>query len=309
MRTIHFTWGDQEDYIISKYNFQMPKDHDTSPQPFDIEKAKGYEAVTVKVGSSVRKNEIDILAENGCKMIVIRCAGFDMVDVDYATQKGLKVYRVASYSPESIAEFAITLMLSLARKMTLQRDQHSNGKNGRTLKNMGLLLKGRVLGLHGYGKIARHVAKIARDGFGMTVQFFDPYFTADSPDTKLENLQDLYATSNIVSIHVPLNDETKGSVNASLFDNVKEDFMLINTARGLIVNSADIKELFKAGKIQYLGIDVWNSDDAYDPELLTDRSIQTDHVAFFTETAIYQQVLQSMESLNGEPRKENILPR
>lgn len=308
MKTIHFTWGDQEDFIVNKYDLKLPEDHDTLSTPFDIEKAIGYEAVTVKVGSFIGKDEIDTLVKNGCKTIVIRCAGFDMVDVDYAVGNGIKVYRVASYSPESIAEFAITLMLALTRKIMIQRDQHARGQNGRTLKNMGLLLKGRTLGLHGYGKIARHVAKIARDGFGMQIQFYDPYFQGKSPDQQVNDLKSLYSSSDIVSIHVPLNDETKGSVNSDLFDDVPEDFMLINTSRGLVVNSGDIKQLFKKGKIQFLGVDVWNADDSYDEELLTDRSIQTDHVAFFTETAIYQQILQSIESLNGEPRTVNVLP-
>ena len=230
-----------------------------------------------------------------------------MLNVEYAKKLGIKVCRVASYSPESIAEYVFALLLNLCRKMNHERNKHQNLQNGRTIKSMGFVLKNKTLGLYGYGNIAREVAKIARDGFGMKVVFFDPYVSFSDLDTKIETLSELFSVSNIVSIHVPLNQETRYSVNASVFENIKsENFTLINTARGEIVKSDDLVEFLNNGKIKYFGTDVWGDDDKFDVRLLTENTFQADHVAFLTEEAVLSILSQTKESIEN-PRTENIL--
>lgn len=122
------------------------------------------------------------------------------------------------------------------------------------LESMGLCLRNKVLGLHGYVRIARELTGIARDGLKMRIQFFDPYVTS-AKDNKVSTLEELYSTSDIVSIHVPLNQETQNTVNSKLLSLVKKDFILVNTTRGLIVNTEDILQELQKGRIYY-GCDV-----------------------------------------------------
>jgi D-lactate dehydrogenase len=308
MKTIFFEWADYEQLVTEKYSLNLPKESKYMNENFEINNALGFEAVSIKTFSRISHTDLDKLKENGCKIIALRVAGFNMLDVDYATKIGLKVCRVSAYSPESIAEFAFALILNLARKISINQKMHKDSNNERKLPQMGFLLHGKTLGLHGYGKIARDTAKIARDGFGMKVLYFDPFFRGESPDTRIENLKDLYASSNIVSIHVPLNDETKGSVNKDTLQSLKPNFMLINTSRGPIVNSSDVKELWQEGKIEYLGVDVWDEEDNFVTEFLSETSIQTPHVAFFTEEAVLSMVSQTLEAIRGNIKPENILP-
>jgi lactate dehydrogenase-like 2-hydroxyacid dehydrogenase len=173
------------------------------------------------------------------------------------------------------------------------------------LESMGLCLRNKVLGLHGYGRIARELAGIARDGLKMRIQFFDPYVSITT-DKKISTLEELYSTSDIVSINVPLNQETQNTINSKLLSLVKQDFILINTARGLIVNTEDLLQELQKGRIYY-GCDVWREHDDFDSELISDRTIQTNYLAFFTQEAVLAIILQTLESYNGNPRKENIL--
>lgn len=308
MKTIFFEWSDYDQAVATKHNIQLPPDSTTTEDTFSLEAAKGYQAISIKVFSRISNQDLDTLKANGVEVIALRVAGFNMLDVEYADKIGLKVYRVAAYSPESIAEFAVTLMLALARKIPLNLKYQQQGRNARDLTQMGFLLKDRKIGLHGYGKIARATAKILRDGFGAKVSYYDPFFTAESPDTKVESLEELYSKNQIVSIHIPLMKETEKCINYSLLKNTPKHFMLINTSRGGVLCNDSVKQAMKEGKIEFLGVDVWGDNDSMDPDLLSDKTIQTYHVAFFSEEAVYSMITQAIESIMGNPRSENVLP-
>ncbi len=308
MKIVFFEWSDFEDFIANKHKINFPKESKFVGDRFDIKLIdKDTTAISIKDFSHIDKSGLDMLKKIGIRKIFLRIAGFNMLDVDYAKSIGLKVYRVAEYSPESIAEFAMALILLLARKINVQRRYHTKGLNKRNLDLMGFLLRDKILGLHGYGRIARSLAQIAREGFRMKVLFYDAYFRDATIDERVNSLQELYSRSDIVSIHVPLTKETYKIVNRDLLNNIKENFMLINTARGMIVDKKDILELFERGKVKYLGFDVFGEDDKFDPRLLTDDSFQSYHSAFFTDTAVYQMLKQTSENIFGKARQENIL--
>jgi lactate dehydrogenase-like 2-hydroxyacid dehydrogenase len=142
----------------------------------------------------------------------------------------------------------------------------------------------------------------------MQVSFFDPYFKGETVDKKVENLQDLYSQNQIVSVHTPLMDATAKCVNYDLLKNTPQHFMLINTSRGGVLCNDSVKKAIKEGKIEFIGVDVWGEDDAMDKELLTDKSFQSYHVAFFTEEAVYSMITQCLEAIEGKTRPENVLP-
>lgn len=307
MDTVFFEWSDFEQKILEQSKLNLPLNTKFFADKFNISNAIGFKNISIFVDSKITNEELLELKQAGTQKILLRCAGFNMLDCNYAKEIGIEVFRVASYSPESIAEFVFALILMLARNLNLQQELHTQFKNQRSINAMGFTLKGKTLGLHGYGKIGKEVADIARNGFKMNVQFFDPFVKDEQPDKQLNSLEELYLTSDIISIHVPLITETKGIVNAALLSNVKERFMLINTSRGEIVNSVDIENLIRSKKIDFFGTDVWQSDDKFDPDLLIDNTFQSYHVAFFTEEAVLSILNQTIENLNGSAKKENII--
>lgn len=308
MKTAFFEWSDYDDFVAKKYQIPFPEGVDLIPEEFSLEKAKGYEVISIKAFSEVSDPELEELAKTGLKMVLFRVAGFDTLNVDLATKLGVKCYRVSAYSPESIAEYAVALILNLARRMNVQREQHRTLANKRDLNSMGFLLRGKTVGLHGYGKIAQEVAKILRDGFGMKITFFDPYYKGETVDERLTDVKDLYRRNRIVSLHIPLNKETAGTINKELLSDVPANFMLINTSRGGLVNQTEIKDLLRRRMIDYLGTDVWGDEDDFDPELYRYDTFQSYHIAFFTEEAVEEMISQTLESLSGKPRPENVLP-
>jgi D-lactate dehydrogenase len=305
MKAVFFEWQDYEQSVAEEFAIDFANT-DFVTETFSLAKAQGYEVVSIFVDSRITNAELDQLAQAGTQKFLLRCAGFNMLDVDYAKKLGMQVVRVASYSPESIAEFVFALILPLARKLNVQRRLHAIGSSVRTVESMGFTLYGKTLGLHGYGKIGRKTADIAR-GFGMRVIFFDPYITTPQLDQQVASLEVLYAESDIVSIHMPLNAETKGCVNAKLLANVKPNFMLINTARGPIVDSDDLLPLIESSKVDYLGTDVWRDTDEFDRALLRDDVWQANHVAFFTKEAVKSILEQTKQSYSGQVAAENAL--
>jgi len=317
MRTFFFEWQDFEALVAENAHMHFGDKAEFTDEVFSLGKVNGHEAISIFVDSRISDLDLLALKEKGVKLITLRCAGFNMLNVEKAKELGIKVTRVASYSPESIAEFVFSLILTLARKLPRQREAHQKGDQKRTVADMGFTLRGKTLGLHGLGKIGKEVADIASLGFKMQVVFYDPFISQDQIDEytsprkgvykKVDTVAALYKQANIVSIHVPLMDTTANSVNAELLSLVTENFMLINSARGGIVHTEDMLNAIKSGKVQYFGTDVWGAEDKFQKELLAENTVQTNHVAFFTEEAVHSIVAQTLESLSDQARPENIL--
>jgi len=306
-QTIVFEWSDFEQYIFAKEEMRWSARFESGK--FRINLAKGYPSVSIFIESKISNKELDELARNGTRYIAIRGAGHDMLDIEYAKSIGIGVYFVASYSPESIAEHAFALLLNLVRKLNIERRHHASLQHIRTIQSMGTTLKGKRIGLYGVGRIGSVMAKIA-DGFSMEVGFYDKYVDALLAATKLNSLAELFQQCDIVSIHVPLTPETEQSVNADILAQAKPGLILLNTARGDIIDDQAVLHALDKGIIAGLGVDVWDSgkvDDKFDARLYRDNVIQTHHIAFFTYEAVKEIVKQTILNLQGEGDPRNTL--
>ncbi len=307
-KTIVFEWSDYEQSVYTKENLDWDSAR-FEPGKFDLHMAEGYPCVSIFVDSKITNQQLDDLARNGTRYIAIRSAGFDMLDVEYAKNIGIGIYHVASYSPESIAEHAFALILNLVRKLNVERRHHAELETIRTIQSMGFTLHGKRIGLYGVGRIGSVMAKIA-DGFGMQVGFYDKFVDKIPAATKLNSLPDLFSLCDVVSIHVPLTAETKQSVNWEIISKAKPGLILINTARGDIVDSKAVIKGLDQGILGGLGADVWDSgkvDDLFDPRLFRDNVIQTHHVAFFTYEAVAEILQQTIANLGGKGDPRNLL--
>jgi D-lactate dehydrogenase len=258
-------------------------------------------AVCVFVNDTVSAPVIDQLAELGVRLIALRCAGFNNVDLGRAAEKGITVARVPAYSPYAVAEHAVAIILTLNRKTHRAFNRVREG-NFALDGLLGFDLHGKTVGVVGTGKIGAIFAKLMI-GFGCRVLAYDPYPNDECVAAGVEyrELNPLLAESDIVSLHCPLTPSTKHVVGATAIEAMKPGVMLINTSRGALVDTRAAIEGLKSGKIAYLGIDVYEEEGDLFFEDLSGRVIQDDvfarlttfpnvlvtaHQAFFTREAM-----------------------
>jgi D-lactate dehydrogenase len=263
--------------------------------------SRGAQAVCVFVNDVVDRSVQEILAAAGVRIVALRCAGFNQVDLEAAADLGLEVCRVPAYSPDAVAEHTIGLILTLNRKIHRAYARVREG-NFSLDGLLGFDLKGRTVGIVGAGKIGMAVARILR-GFGCRVLVHDP----DGPkavaeiSAELVDFPDLLALSDIVSLHCPLTTGTRHLIDAAAIDRMKPDVMLINTGRGALVDTRALITGLKSGAIGYLGLDVYEEEGDLFFENMSDRILQDDvfarlltfpnvlitgHQAFFTAEAM-----------------------
>ena len=274
--------------------------------------AQGKDAVCIFVNDECDRQVIDLLAEYGIRLIALRCAGFNNVDMTAARGR-IPVVRVPAYSPHAVAEYAVTLMLSLNRKVyrSVYRTREGNFK----LKGlMGFDMYGKTAGLIGLGKIARELVKILR-GFGMNVVAYDPYpdrLFAEEQRISLVTLDELYAKSDIISLHCPLTDDTKFIINAESIGKMKQGVMIINTGRGKLIRTEDLIEGLRTGRIGSAGLDVYEEEQNFFYEDRSDKMIDDDklalllmmpnvivtsHQAFFTREAMHNIAVTTLQNI------------
>ncbi|PVY41208.1 2-hydroxyacid dehydrogenase [Pontibacter virosus] len=285
--------------------------------------AKGYEAVCIFVNDTANSEVLRLLAEQGVKLIALRCAGFNNVDLEAAAALGMKVVRVPAYSPYSVAEHTLALILTLNRKT---HRAYNRVKEGNFALNglMGFDLNGKTVGLIGLGKIGLVTAKILK-GFGCRVLGYDIEKRDEFDEIGIEfsDLATLYANSDIISLHCPLTPQTHHIINKQTIAQMKPGVMLINTSRGALVDTKAVIAGLKSGHIKYLGIDVYEEEADLFFEDLSDRVIQDDvfmrllsfnnvlitgHQAFFTSNAlnsIASVTLQNIEDFEQGRKLEN----
>jgi D-lactate dehydrogenase len=264
--------------------------------------AEGFPAVCIFVNDSADAKTLESLAANGTKYLLLRCTGFNQVDLKAAANLGIKVARVANYSPYSVAEHAVGLVLTLNRK--LHKAYNRVREDNFSLDGlMGFDLHSRTVGVIGTGKIGMIFAQIMH-GFGCQLLGYDAYpnpaFEAIGAARYVE-LSELLENADIISLHCPLLPSTEHIINANAIDQMKPGVMLINTSRGKLIDTKAAIEGIKSGKIGYLGIDVYEQEDDLFFEDLSDTVIQDDtfqllqsfynvvitaHQAFFTRDAI-----------------------
>ena len=240
---------------------------------------KGYDGVCVFVHDDLDEETLAILAKNGVKFVVLRCAGFNNVNLSVAAKYNIKVYRVPAYSPEAVAEHAIALILTLNRKTHKAYNRIREG-NFSLERLRGFNLHGKTIGVIGTGKIGSIFAKNMK-GFGSKIIAYDKFENQEIIELggTYVPFEKLLEKSDIISLHCPLNPETKHIINKESFKLMKDGVMLINTSRGPLINTIDTIEALKSGKLGYLGIDVYEQEEQLFFKDLSESVIKDDIIA------------------------------
>ncbi|MEH2197388.1 2-hydroxyacid dehydrogenase [Nostoc sp.] len=264
--------------------------------------AAEFPAVCVFVHDQVDAPTLELLASRGTRLVVLRCAGFNNVDLQAAADLGITVVRVPAYSPYGVAEHAVGLILSLNRKIHRAYNRVREG-NFSLDGLLGFNLHERTVGIVGTGKIGLILGEIMK-GFGCKILAYDVYRNPEleALGGKYVELPELFANCDIISLHCPLIPETHHLINAEAIEQIKPGVMLINTSRGALIDTQAVIEGLKSGKIGYLGVDVYEQESELFFEDLSGEIIQDDifqrlttfpnvlitgHQAFFTAEALH----------------------
>jgi D-lactate dehydrogenase len=264
---------------------------------------QGTEVVCVFVNDKLNAEVIKVLSEKGVKIIALRCAGFNNVDVEAAKEFNISVCRVPAYSPEAVAEHAVAMLLTLNRK-THKAYNRVREQNFSLNGLMGFNLHGKTVGVIGTGKIGKAFCRIML-GFGCKVLAYDPFQDEEliKAGIRYERFEEVVQSADIISLHCPLSPENHHIIDAKSLSLMKEKVTIINTSRGALLHTADVIQALKAGKIAYLGIDVYEQEEKLffkdlSGSIIEDDDIQrlmsfpnvllTGHQAFFTEEALAQ---------------------
>lgn len=287
--------------------------------------AKGYEAVCAFVNSDVGEAVIKSLHEAGVKLILMRCAGYNNVDLKTAKECGITVMRVPGYSPEAVAEHAIALALAVNRR--IHKGYIKVRENNFSLVGLtGVNLYGKTAGIIGTGKIGAAMCRICR-GFGMEVLAYDMYQNPDLDFVKYVSLQEVLQKSDLISLHCPLTDETYHMINLETIEQMKDNVILVNTSRGALIKTEDLIQGIRNHKFFGVGLDVYEEEGANVFENREDDILQhsvtarllsfpnvivTSHQGFLTEealSAISETTLQNAVDFEQNTMKEMNLVR
>lgn len=232
-------------------------DHELEPRSASI--ARGYDAVCAFVSADVGAQTLAVLKECGVKAVLMRCAGFNNVDVDKAKELGIVVKRVPGYSPESVAELAMGLALAVNRR--LYKAYNKVRENDYSLKGLrGVNLFEKTAGIVGTGKIGAAMCRICR-GFGMHVIAYDVYENPALKDfVEYKTLDEVLSQSDLISLHCPLTEETYHMINIDSIRKMKDGVILVNTSRGALVNTQELIEGIRLNKFLGVGLDVYEEE-------------------------------------------------
>lgn len=283
--------------------------------------ARGAAAVCAFVNDRLDRDCLTILAEQGVRHVALRCAGYNNLDRQAARSLGITVTRVPAYSPHAVAEHAVALVLTLNRR-THRAYNRVREANFSLTGLVGYDLHGKTCGIIGTGRIGRVAAEIFR-GFGMRVVAFDPAPSADwaaAHGVRYMPCNELLATSDIVSLHMPLTPATHHLLNATTIGMMKPGAVLVNTSRGKLIDTAAVIDALKRGHLGGLAIDVYEEEEGIFFEDLSDQVLQDDelsrlltfpnvlvtaHQAFLTREALAEIARVTVENLlrggRGEP--------
>ena len=269
--------------------------------PESVALAAGYEGVCIFVNDVVGAGVLEALQAGGTRLVALRCTGFNNVDLEAAARLGVKVVRVVSYSPYSVAEHAVALLLAINRK-THRAYNRTRDSNFSLDGLMGFDLHGKTAAVVGTGKIGCIFARIML-GFGCNVIGYDPFPSAEfaSLGARYVGASEIGANADIISLHCPLTPENHHMVNAERLARVKRGALLVNTSRGGLVDTEAAIEALKSGQLGGLALDVYEqeagmffrdlsstivTDDVFQRLIAFPNVIVTGHQAFFTREAI-----------------------
>lgn len=302
------------------YLDQANKDHshelvyfESSLRQKTVRLAENFDAVCVFVNDIITEEVIEKLAELNIKLLVLRCAGFNNVDIESAHKHGIKVLRVPAYSPTAVAEHTVALIMTLNRKTHKAFNRVREG-NFSIERLSGFELPGKTVGIIGTGKIGATFAKIMQC-FGCKLVAYDQY-----PNEALKDiidylpLEEVFKISDIISLHCPLTPETYHLIDEKSLLLMKKGVMLINTSRGKLIDTEAAISALKEGKLGYLGIDVYEQEeslffkDLSESIILDDKIMRlmtfpnvliTAHQAYFTDNALTQIAQTTLSNLSA----------
>lgn len=279
-----------------------------------VKKAEGYDGISIQQVKEVKDEKtFEQLKEYGVKVISSRTAGVDMINLEAAAKNGIIVTNVPRYSPNAIAELAVSHSLNLLRKC--------DKVDGRMKKNdfrwkadlLGKEIRSLKIGIIGTGKIGLTSAKLFK-GFGAEVIGFDVYRSSEAEEilTYCETIEELLKEADLVSIHTPSLESTRHMINKDRLKLMKKSALIINTSRGDVINTQDLLEALQNGEIAGAGLDTLENESVFINKTVTtemiegsaidllqkmDNVIVTPHVGFFTETAIENIVSKALENV------------
>jgi D-lactate dehydrogenase len=283
----------------------------------------GFSVVCVFVNDILNDSVLHTMASHGLRLIALRCAGFNNVDIAAAEKYGIRVVRVPGYSPNSVAEHTLALMLTLNRKTHRAFNRIRDG-NFSLEGLLGFELHSQTVGIIGTGRIGQAVAQILA-GFGCRLLAYDvaPDDQCKALGVNYVELAELYRQSDIITLHCPLNQQTHHLINATALSQMKRGVMLINTSRGGVVDTSALVAALKSGHIGYLGLDVYEQegdlffhdlsnqviqDDVFQRLLTFPNVLITGHQGFFTREAmsnIAQTTLQNISLFEKSGQYQN----
>ncbi len=284
-----------------------------------VKLAEGFDCACAFVNDQLDASVLIALGAQNTRLVALRCAGFNNVDIHSAGELGISIVRVPAYSPYAVAEHSVGLMLALNRKVYWANSRVKEG-NFSLDGLLGFDMRGRTAGVIGTGKIGECVIRIL-NGFGCKVIAYDKFKNPACEELGVEyvELNELFARADIVSLHCPLFSDTHHMINHDSIARMKKGVMIINTSRGALIDSRAAIEGLKSEKIGYLGIDVYEeeeelffedktfeirTDDVFARLTTFPNVVITGHQAYFTEeavTAIADTTLQNISDYeNGE---------
>lgn len=272
---------------------------DTDLSRSTVALARGYDAVCAFVSSDCSAKVLEKLNEFGIKLLLLRCAGFNNVDVEAANKYGITVLRVSGYSPEAVAEFAITIALAVNRH--LHKSYIKVRENNFALTGLtGINFFDKTAGIIGTGKIGAAMCRICQ-GLGMKVIAYDAYVNPNLDFVEYKSFDEVLAESDLISLHCPLTEDNYHMINKDTIAKMKDNVILVNTSRGALVDTNDLIQGIRAKKFFGVALDVYEeetnnvfedrADDILDNSVVArllsfPNVIVTSHQGFLTEEAL-----------------------
>ena len=327
MKIAFFDTKEYDKEVFNKYNEKYGYEITYFESKLNAETAvlaNGYDVACIFVNDNATKETLEILENNGVKCLALRCAGFNNVDLE--NKGNIRVVRVPEYSPYSVAEHAVALLLNINRKI-YKAYQRTKKYNFSLDGLLGFDIHGKTVGVIGTGKIGKVFIEIMK-GFGAKVIAYDVYKDENASKNlgfEYVELDELYKNSDIISLHCPLTKETEKIINKESIEKMKQGVILINCSRGKLINTDDLIQELEKGKIGGVGLDVYEDEEEYflrdmSNEYKRDEDLSlllsmpnvliTSHQAFFTEEAINKIASDTLENvtkvMNNEECKNEL---